>query len=957
MKKLNLFLVLMCFTVLAFSQERYAVLICGEKPTQYTRVAGDNVGWAAPGDTIKDEFWNDTFLHWEMLVQKLGYDDDNVFVLYYDGLDYVGSNLDGRYKAFTPYTHITDYSAIKSNVEMVFNGLANGDSNNSIPKLTKDDFLFVWTFGHGKFEETVTGYPSLCVPRPDFATGTSDYITIYEMAQLTNPINTNKKVFWMQNCLGGLFAATLEDPNTVFHSAAAAIGTLNEKKAQPADNNWDVENELLGTGANRRAYQHGEFDFHNYSATLGYAPDNNKFNYGSELFSDADANNDNVTSTYESWIWESTHETRIEIPHYSDLGSIGSTTSLRFPTLMFENITSSKNHRGIIGVTKDVRIMPGQTLTLYDKAKVHFINDAKITVEAGASLVIGDNVEFIMDDPHGTSDPSHSALLVRGNISFGSDIKFSSKNGHNWKGLDFDAMTTSYSLQGIEFDHCGIYGSARLTVSNCTFDNAHVSLRSSTSSFSQCNFTNSSIYANVATSLHTLEVNNCSFDGTNEDYVIYLSDYQDFDISGNSISYSSGDGISLYYCGHGGISMEGISNNDIICSATSGTHYGVIAYQTDVDITNNTINGNSIGVASLNSSSSLLTGHTSVASLAQRITGNSQYQVYATSSSFPHTFEHNIIYGSSSPYVYAAGFYTPASLDVRNNYWGSNFNPSSHLYPSAAYDWFPVWTPNSYMLKESGPQDMLWQAMELVENGNYAQAENILKGIIDGYPEGEEAISATKVLYKMQAKHNSDYTGLKQYFQSTLELTEDTARMFRLLRSMVCWCDVKSGSLHQALSGFNQIIADPFDYPDQIFAELDKQYVEELVAAQANLKSDEAGRNTLAARQFELTRDLFGKEKGMDEWLSEESPLADLSAYQKTSGTATMQFDSEVSGEIEISLYSIDGRLCQQWHVSIQKGANQIDVELNSVPKGVHLVSLRSVGGQFYGSVKLSIGL
>lgn len=85
--------------------------------------------------------------------------------------------------------------------------------------------------------------------------------------------------------------------------------------------------------------------------------------------------------------------------------------------------------------------------------------------------------------------------------------------------------------------------------------------------------------------------------------------------------------------------------------------------------------------------------------------------------------------------------------------------------------------------------------------------------------------------------------------------------------------------------------------------------------------------------------------------------MANLSAYQKTSGTASLQFDSEVSGEIEISLYSIDGRLCQQWHKSIQKGANQIDVELNSVPKGVHLVSLRSVGGQFYGSVKLSIGL
>ncbi len=944
MKTIKFLVLVNCLLLsqISFGQEKYAILICGAN-TDNPKLNGGAVWNNNSSEFYREEFYYDTFLMWKMLLDK-GFNSENIFVHFHEGADY--NNIDPYispvyWASSMQLNSVTDFPCKKNSIVNTFTDLAN--------ELTQDDFLFVWTFGHGGPGPNIPGDEVNLVL-------TSGGFDDDEFAAYMDQINAGKKVFWMQQCRGGGFYDELQAENTVFISASQS-----EEWAFVADNedvlgNSVIEKEEWPYGGMTRVYPHGEFNFHMYSSTMGESPSGN-LTYSGQPYTVADINNDNCISMFETYSFEENHESinkpEGEEPMHVDLGGISAYTSLRFPTLMFEDITITDSHRGIIGVTKDVRVMPGQTLTLYDKAKVHFINDAKITVEAGASLVIGDNVEFIMDDPHGTSDPSHSAIIVRGNISIGSNVKFSSQNGHNWKGLDFDTMTTSYSLQGIEFDHCGIYGSARLTVSNCTFDNAHVSLRSSTSSFSQCNFTNSSIYANVATSLHTLEVNNCSFNGTNEDYVIYLSDYQDFDISGNSISYSSGDGISLYYCGHGGISMEDVSNNDIICSATSGTHYGVIAYQTDVDITNNTINGNSIGVASLNSSSSLLTGHTSVASLAQRITGNSQYQVYATSTSFPHTFEHNIIYGSSSPYVYAAGFYTPASLDVRNNYWGSNFNPSSHLYPSAAYDWFPVWTPNSYMLKESGPQDMLWQAMELVENGNYAQAENILKGIIDGYPEGEEAISATKVLYKMQAKHNSDYTGLKQYFQSTLELTEDTARMFRLLRSMVCWCDVKSGSLHQALSGFNQIIADPFDYPDQIFAELDKQYVEELVAAQGNLKS--GGNSTLAARQFELTRDLFGEEKGLDNWLSEESPLANLSAYQKTSGTAALQFGSEVSGEIEISLYSIDGRLCQQWHVSIQKGANQIDVELNSVPKGVHLVCLRSVGGQLFGSVKLSL--
>ncbi len=451
----SFFLVFMILGIskLAVAQEKYAVLITGDYAGDAYSVPISDQWNDGQGKGLRgfDEFWNDTFLMWEMLTKPIdeggkGYSEENVYVLFAGGQDYYKSQpgVDGRYRPDDGSTVVTDYSASMGNLSLVFNGLASGTGG--LPQLNQDDFLFVWTFDHGGGSG---GNSTLCL--------IDGNITDDAFAALVNPIQANKKVFWMQQCRSGGFVDELEGNTTFFHSACQA-----NQNAYRANDTPDIENEIR----NNVTYHHGEYNFHMYSVTNGESPEEGTTSYNGIPYSSADLNSDNCISVSESWLWESARENSPETPLYSDLGSIGSTTSLRFPTLMFEDITSSENHRGIIGVTKDVRVMPGQTLTLYDKAIVHFINDAKITVEAGASLVIGDNVEFIMDDPHGTSDPSHSALLVRGNISFGSDIKFSSKNGHDWKGLDFDAMTTSYTLQGIEFDHCGIYGSARLTVSN-----------------------------------------------------------------------------------------------------------------------------------------------------------------------------------------------------------------------------------------------------------------------------------------------------------------------------------------------------------------------------------------------------------------------------------------------------------------------------------------------------------
>lgn len=138
------FLALLAILCKTNAQEKYAVLLAGDY------MGNNTINWNG------DESWNDIFLMWEMLVGKpveqggKGYSNDNVFVLFADGVDYsensyVVPRYDAEitYSSLAPITHGACDSAM---VEEVFNGLATGTGG--YPKVEEDDFLFIWTFVH-----------------------------------------------------------------------------------------------------------------------------------------------------------------------------------------------------------------------------------------------------------------------------------------------------------------------------------------------------------------------------------------------------------------------------------------------------------------------------------------------------------------------------------------------------------------------------------------------------------------------------------------------------------------------------------------------------------------------------------------------------------------------------------------------------------------------------------------
>jgi hypothetical protein len=141
------------YTTFAQNPQKYAVIITGDAP-------GDGYqGQFANPNSNYNEFWNDTYLMWEMLVTKFGFSNDKVFVLYAGGDDFASQNP--RYTVSNAntimgwyLTKITDYSATIDNVEKKLGGFVN--ASNGMPQMTQDDFLFIFTFGHGVLDATLT---------------------------------------------------------------------------------------------------------------------------------------------------------------------------------------------------------------------------------------------------------------------------------------------------------------------------------------------------------------------------------------------------------------------------------------------------------------------------------------------------------------------------------------------------------------------------------------------------------------------------------------------------------------------------------------------------------------------------------------------------------------------------------------------------------------------------------
>lgn len=192
------------------AQEKYAIIIGGNMNPGAT--IPDTEQWNGGDDPHPlygfDEFWNDTYLMWEMLVFDKEFTDANVHVLFGDGDDFTFDLQDDRYKAsyHFGYSVVTDANANKQTISSTFSSLAS--------TITADDFLFVFVMSHGGTNPFSGG--------SYFYSYDNQKVYASQLKTMLDNIPAHKKVVVLSFPKSGGFATELEDEGTIVITAGGA---------------------------------------------------------------------------------------------------------------------------------------------------------------------------------------------------------------------------------------------------------------------------------------------------------------------------------------------------------------------------------------------------------------------------------------------------------------------------------------------------------------------------------------------------------------------------------------------------------------------------------------------------------------------------------------------------------------------------------------------------------------
>ncbi len=351
---------------------------------------------------------------------------------------------------------------------------------------------------------------------------------------------------------------------------------------------------------------------------------------------------------------------RWDDPQKSDISNIMHQTSFEYPTLLHSNIGSDglqQTHRGIIGISKTIHVLSGCQLTLKTNANIQLLNQAKLIVDAGATLIIEANDTIIATNPQ-------NQIIVNGNISIGEGVVFTSQNNLQWLGLALNNPVLSLSLQNVDFGHCIVTGCpASFTLDNCDFSNGGIDVIRGNIYISGGMFAGSFARVSYALSGNSfVNIEDCQFANTgNNNAAIIIESYPAYSISGCTISGCIGNGISISNSGSSANENHLITDNIITGNGTSSiTAAGLYIYHSYADVTDNVVfSQNPYGIQCLNNSEISITGNrlAEYDYQTQQIRDNAVNQVYATRGSFPREVKWNAIVDEDNDYATLKSYY------------------------------------------------------------------------------------------------------------------------------------------------------------------------------------------------------------------------------------------------------------------------------------------------------------
>ncbi len=642
-------------------------------------------------------------------------------------------------------------------------------------------------------------------------------------------------------------------------------------------------------------------------------------------------------------------------------------------------ITSDVSLSGITSITSKIFVRENAKLSI--SGTLHFEKNGQLIIDPGAILEIANNTIIKGKNMNnvirvngmliGRSPelPNPPDLIPIENVTITSLPAQPGQPENKWQGFVFNNGGLNVQFKHCTVRNCKLSGTLNDLEINggSIFQNASIDINDAGFAVDQSDFSNSDVLlTNFSQYGRYARITNNSFQNSPTGDVIKIDHYPAFLISNNHITYASGSGINLSYCGNRN-SDHTVRNCTIEKSGNpQDLSWGIMVYHSFADIINNKISNNKYGIGTMNLSSVKIEGIASAQSEAetQRITDNYQNQVKCFDNSFPYSFHYNVIGNSLSsfPLIYHDQSISPEPIPdpveatLLRNIKCNCFPPSPLFYPAGGYAWQPTWCPPATCtFDEPGREDYEIAIVEM-DSGNYSTAESLLKTIISEFPDSKYGRESAKSLLTLTCIGNHDFPGLKAYYDTTQNLHIDSLT-HRLTERLMTRCDVERKAYAEAIEWYENAIETPFSYNDSVYSIIDLEDTYVLAEADSNLKSASGyqgqftqyipeNREEYMKSKDQLIRSLFKETTAMDTIkILPERVTSEYILYQNTpnpfNNETEVSFFVSKRCDVSFSITSLFGQKVKSINMSeMEPGDHSTDINFKNLPDGTYIVSL-----------------
>ncbi len=498
-------------------------------------------------------------------------------------------------------------------------------------------------------------------------------------------------------------------------------------------------------------------------------------------------------------------------------------------------------------ISTKIYLRDGSTLTIPNGGTLEFTDNGQLVIDDGATLAIGHDVRIKGQREMNKIEIEGCMTGIGGTITNAEPImnlELSSLEENSWEGLSFNNGDLSVVLTSGSISNCNVTGQIRmLRASSCSINNSEIDLKGCNFNFENATFTNAGINLyNNTPDRNLVTVSGCDFTDSPFESVISLSHFSNYVIENNTITYSNGAGINLSYSGGADAREKVVQNNRIQKSGNpQDLSWGIKVYHSFADIFNNRITNNAYGIATMNMSSVKVLGNSGATNYSetQQIYDNFKSQVRSFDNSFPYEFHYNVINNSlsSDPLIYYDNSLpSPNPIEGMLNIKCNCLPTNPVLFPPTFYSWEPTWCPPSSCNGDDPGKGEFEQAQIFIDSGNFELAESQLKDLILTYSDSKYANEAAKKLIPLKELSDQDYSGLKNFYNTTSVLHNDSL-VDMLTDHLKTRCDIEQKAYETAINWYENEIVDPVSLDDSIYSIIDLQDTYMLMFADSIFKT------------------------------------------------------------------------------------------------------------------------